>query len=685
MTKQKFSNRKQKRSGKDAAGKNPVFSYYARIICLLLAAGVFTGCAQGYHTSDDEILILSAGKYERIEGYRARFSRMADIGGVKTEVEGEIAYKSPDNMKMNTTDIKGGRGIFWQVVVWDGENIWKENRGSSRRVRGVSNYKIPQVKPLLESDFLGLKKLDFSPNFHFSAGQLENLLEYYSFSVLGKEDLRGEEVNIVAGNLKRRSLIQRFREGFAFFPGKIKFYIGAEDGFHYKKEYFDRDGKLVFSEEFEDVVFDSEISEDIFAYRVPEEAEVEIVDLSETEEICRICPVDESLPQAADFTLPDIEGNMHSLSDFHGRFIVLLITEPTACFLENYAAAQYIHETFKDKGVKVIVVFRNRDIGSIKHLIYFNEFDFLTLYTPEGYPTSLKEDYEIRYVKTIYYIDQEGNIRRSYAGPMPASRLRREVLETGTQSGFFERNIRAEIPPLSEEIELLSAAEMDMWFRHFEKAEKKLDKLLEINPENLYALDMKGGIASGEKRFEEAIEIFEDMSRIAPEWDYPHNRIAHVCQYHFWRERRPFRGKNVLDYAIDERLKALGINPESLHTHYQLGQACWQRSRHDEAIEALTWPAKKGLSLSSSSTSMLGYIYHRRGDLEKAAKYYGKSVALNRLERWTWVQLAEVFEEKGNIEEAIKCYREIINIDPNAVDGHIAKAREGLKRHEGKE
>ncbi len=126
--------------------------------------------------------------------------------------------------------------------------------------------------------------------------------------------------------------------------------------------------------------------------------------------------------KAPDFTLPDKDGNMVSLSDFKGQKVVLYFyprdntpgcTRQACAFAQNYGA-------FEEKGVAVIGVSKDSIASHVK-FAEKHQLPFVLISDPElvaiqGYDVwkekKLYGKVSMGVVRTTYIIDEEGIIEK---------------------------------------------------------------------------------------------------------------------------------------------------------------------------------------------------------------------------------------------------------------------------------
>ena len=124
----------------------------------------------------------------------------------------------------------------------------------------------------------------------------------------------------------------------------------------------------------------------------------------------------ESAPEAPDFTLPDVDGEEHALSDLRGR-VVMLNFWATWCppCRREMPSMERLYTKYKDRGLTVVAVNQWEDEDIV--------FEFTgRLSLPPTFPVLLdresrvSEQYGVKGLPTTYLLDKEGRIRYQAMG-----------------------------------------------------------------------------------------------------------------------------------------------------------------------------------------------------------------------------------------------------------------------------
>lgn len=126
------------------------------------------------------------------------------------------------------------------------------------------------------------------------------------------------------------------------------------------------------------------------------------------------------------FSLPDLEGKSHSLTDYKSSKAIVLMFISTECPVSNAYNSRMaaIANSYKEKGITFIGVNSNKaeDISSIKSHAKSNGLDF-TILKDEG--NKVADQLSASFTPEVYVLD--GNLKLLYHGRIDDKRREEEV------------------------------------------------------------------------------------------------------------------------------------------------------------------------------------------------------------------------------------------------------------------
>ncbi len=181
-----------------------------------------------------------------------------------------------------------------------------------------------------------------------------------------------------------------------------------------------------------------------------------------------------------------------------------------------------------------------------------------------------------------------------------------------------------------------------------EKAEEANNKALAINPSNRFALQRKGDILAGKKKYEEALAVFKYLHDAGEEDPYLYRRIAKV--HALQKDNKK---------AISVIVSAIEKFPLRADLYYQAFLLYRDEGMHDEAMKAISEAVQlePHNQLYRSAKLSLRAECENVEKLEEAVELAGDSDAsMLRI-------LARKLKKEGKNEKAIEIFKKIISIE----------------------
>jgi peroxiredoxin len=118
--------------------------------------------------------------------------------------------------------------------------------------------------------------------------------------------------------------------------------------------------------------------------------------------------------QAADFSLPDINGKNLSLSSFRGKVVILSFwaTWCPSC-KEEMPRFNTLYNEMKSRGLEIVAVSSDYSLGYLKDYLSDKNFNFTILFDEKR---TVTRQYRIPYLPVTFLIDKKGLIVEKIPG-----------------------------------------------------------------------------------------------------------------------------------------------------------------------------------------------------------------------------------------------------------------------------
>lgn len=190
------------------------------------------------------------------------------------------------------------------------------------------------------------------------------------------------------------------------------------------------------------------------------------------------------------------------------------------------------------------------------------------------------------------------------------------------------------------------------------RAESLCTKLIKQDPHQIDALHLLGIIALNRQQFDKAVQLFSQLLKIRPDHAINHYNLG--LAYHS-------SGKNVL--AVQHLKKATELQPNMAVAYKDLCAALKDTNDFEQAVSA----GRKAISLTPQDPSAnynLAVALHEWRDFEESFKYYQITDKLTPDKPAILFKLGQVYQGRGEIENARACFRRVIELYPKVIESH---------------
>jgi tetratricopeptide (TPR) repeat protein len=173
-----------------------------------------------------------------------------------------------------------------------------------------------------------------------------------------------------------------------------------------------------------------------------------------------------------------------------------------------------------------------------------------------------------------------------------------------------------------------------------EEAERQLNSILRIRPQDAAALDLLGTIRAKQGRLSEAESLFTRAISIDHQLIGAHMNLAYLYL---------LKGENEKTAA--ELREVLRLDPRNADASYKLAWLLLSQGQIDEGINTIA-EARKSQPPSAPLFALLGDAYSRKNNLEKAEESYLLALNESGINSDAMLGLAAIYQRKGDANTA---------------------------------
>ena len=257
-----------------------------------------------------------------------------------------------------------------------------------------------------------------------------------------------------------------------------------------------------------------------------------------------------------------------------------------------------------------------------------------------------------------------------------AERLYREILKTQPMHPDANHNLGVLVLSKNRMLEALSlfkiATEANpkierFWIsfanvlikeKKYEEAEKSFKKVIELNPDNAQAHNIRGTLVQILGKLDEAEESYRKAIELKPDYAEAFFNLGNELN----RLAR-------LDEAEASLKKAIELKPDYTDAYNNLSLTLGRLGRSEEAVAIL----RKVIGFNSYDAKVhinLGNILQSEHKLDEAEKSYRKAIELKPDFAVGYNNLGTVLHKSGRLDQAEKSYRKAIELKPDYAEAY---------------
>ena len=228
---------------------------------------------------------------------------------------------------------------------------------------------------------------------------------------------------------------------------------------------------------------------------------------------------------------------------------------------------------------------------------------------------------------------------------------------------------------------------------------KDLNNILSINPNNMEAIEWRGGIALNEKRWQDAISDFSTVLKEEEVFEARLNRANAYLENNqldlayadlaSCRNQQPYHGgvnaalgdyhlkKENLPEARKAYNKSLESNPENAIVLNNCGIIATKEKDFDSAIDYLK--NASDIEPRSDIFAHLAMAYIEKGDMVNAAQYTSLAIAKDFKESRAHFALGMLNFKKGIFDEAVEDFNTAVDNDPNFTEAILMRGKANIE------
>jgi tetratricopeptide (TPR) repeat protein/peroxiredoxin len=400
-----------------------------------------------------------------------------------------------------------------------------------------------------------------------------------------------------------------------------------------------------------------------------------IEELPTTAETWLLAPV-----EAPDFSLPDIAGQLRTLSSLHGKPVLLNFwAVDSARCAQDWNTFNRHHAAWKTQGLQLLAVNLDLPANDDKVLAILREHRLLFPILRGSEDVAAIFNILYRYffdrhrdliLPTSFLINPKGEIVKIYQGPVDPRHVEQDFRHIPGTSA--ERLARAlPFPGVTDAIEFgrnyLSYGSVFFQRGYMDQAAASFQIALRDDPSSAEALYGIGSVFLDQQKNAEARESFERALKLRA--SYPDTLANSWNNLGLLAAREGRTGEAVVCFQ-----KALKLSPDHLIALDNLGSAYRQQKRWDDARQAY----ERALQINSGDPDAsygLGMVFAQKDDTAQAFTFLQKALKLRPDYPEALNNLGILYLRTQRRNEAVASFEECIRVAPAFEQAYLNLAR----------
>ena len=381
---------------------------------------------------------------------------------------------------------------------------------------------------------------------------------------------------------------------------------------------------------------------------------------------------------APEFSLPDLSGQIRTLSGFRRRPLLLNLwaLQAAACE-EDLRTFNHVYKSWSALGLQLIAINADDSAKQREAIGRAHNFSFQLLLGSDDVLAIYNILYRYLFdrhrdliLPTSFLINEEGEIVKIYQGPInpahveedfghipqnQAERVARALPFAGaTDASEFRRNY-------------LSYGSVFFQRGYYEQAGSCFHSALRDDPSNAEALYGLGSVYLKQDKLREAGESFERATKLRPSYPETMPNTWNNLGLLATREGRTVQ-------AIPYFQQALRLNPDHLVALENLGNAYRQQKQWDGALRVLEHAVAVGPESPEANYS-LGMVFAQLDETERAYEYLQRALKIRPDYPEALNNLGILYLRTNRRHEAVSSFKKCIQVAPGFDQAYLNLAR----------